>query len=87
MFRTLLTLLFVMLPLHGVVADSSVDAIKAALASSFPKSGEPTIRPAPVGGLYQVELDGQIFYASADGKFIILACNTESGTIRLRLPT
>lgn len=80
MYRTLLAILFVMFPLRGVVADSDIDAVKAALASSFPRGGEATIRPAPIGGLYQVELDGQVFYASADGKFIILGDMWELGS-------
>jgi thiol:disulfide interchange protein DsbC len=80
MYRTLLTALFVLIPFHWAVADSGTAAIKAALSRSFPKSGDADIRPAPIAGLYQVELDGQVFYASADGKFIVLGDMWELGT-------
>lgn len=71
MRRTLFAVLLLSLPLAATAADDEA-AVKAALARSFPNAADAVVRPAPVAGLYEAEIDGQVFYVSRDGKFVLV---------------
>jgi thiol:disulfide interchange protein DsbC len=71
MRRMLFAVLLVSLPLAVAVADDEA-AVKAALARSFPNAADAVLRQVPIAGLYEVEIDGQVFYVSGDGKFFLV---------------
>jgi thiol:disulfide interchange protein DsbC len=52
--------------------DAEIAKLRAELQRAFPEVSSATIRPSPVGGIYEVEHNGDILYMSADGKFLIL---------------
>jgi thiol:disulfide interchange protein DsbC len=56
----------------AVSAEPDLNQIRAELARSFPEAKSATLRVSPVAGVYEVDLNGQIVYLSADGKFLIL---------------
>jgi thiol:disulfide interchange protein DsbC len=73
MRRTLFALLFASIPLAvSHASEEEIATVKAALAHSFPGGAGATLRPAAIAGMYEVEIDGQIFYASRDGRFVIV---------------
>jgi thiol:disulfide interchange protein DsbC len=73
MKRTLLLCLICLLPVPvAVSAEPDLSQIRAELARSFPEAKSATLRVSPVAGLYEVDLNGQVVYVSADGKFLIL---------------
>ncbi|OGI44397.1 MAG: hypothetical protein A2637_03180 [Candidatus Muproteobacteria bacterium RIFCSPHIGHO2_01_FULL_65_16] len=53
--------------------DTDTTRIKAELARAFPRVSfeSAKLTPAPVAGLYEVELDTQVFYVTGDGKFVL----------------
>jgi thiol:disulfide interchange protein DsbC len=67
--------MFVMLfGLAAIVhASEQADAkrIKEALAQVIPGQNPDSIKPAPVGGMYEVSYGTQVFYVSADGRYVI----------------
>jgi thiol:disulfide interchange protein DsbC len=71
MRRTLFTVFLVFLPLAVAAADDEA-AVKAALARSFPNAADAVLRAAPIAGLIEAEIDGQVFYVSGDGKFVLV---------------
>lgn len=52
--------------------DSEVSQIKAELVRVFPELKSAIIKPSPVSGMYEVEFDSKIFYASSDGKHLFM---------------
>ncbi len=54
----------------GVRADPELDRLKAALAQSLPGVALESLRPSPVLGFYELEVNTQIVYVSKDGKFL-----------------
>jgi len=54
-------------------AEPDEGAIKAGLARILPEAPIKNIklRPSPVPGLYEIELDATVFYVTADGKHIL----------------
>ena len=52
--------------------DKEITQVKTELSRAFPEMTKATIKPAPVNGLYEVELDTQIFYATPDGKYLFM---------------
>ncbi|MBI3546954.1 MAG: DsbC family protein [Gammaproteobacteria bacterium] len=52
--------------------DKEINQIKTELTRSFPEMAKAVIKPAPVRGLYEVEIDTQIFYVTPDGKYLFM---------------
>lgn len=46
--------------------------IKAELIRVFPELKAATLKPSPVSGLYEVELDSRVFYTTSDGKYLLM---------------
>lgn len=69
---------FFTLPVFAAEAD--LNRIKSALAKSFPDAARGTLRPSPANGLYELVLEGQVYYVSADGKYLFLGDLVEVGT-------
>lgn len=53
-------------------AEPDLNRIKSSLAKTFPEVAKGTLRPSPLSGLYELALDAQIYYVSADGKHLFL---------------
>lgn len=81
MKRILVSLLLsVVFSVPAMAADADESQVKAALVRSFPELSKATVKPAPVPGLYQVEDDAQVFYATGDGKYIFVGDMVDVGT-------
>jgi thiol:disulfide interchange protein DsbC len=52
--------------------EPDVKQIKAELARAFPELSKANIKASPSPGLYEVEMDAQIFYVTADGKYLMM---------------
>ena len=61
-----------LLMLAGVSAQAGEKEIRQAFQKSFPGMEIVSIGKTPYGGLYEVVADGQVVYASADGKYLVL---------------
>ncbi len=53
------------------VAGAGEDAVRAALQRAFPQSPIQGISKTPVPGVLEAAIDGQIFYVTADGRYIL----------------
>ncbi len=53
----------------AAIADEG--AVRAMLARTFPQSPVQSIDATPVAGLFEVAIDGQIYYVSEDGRYIL----------------
>ena len=52
--------------------EPDVKQIKAELVKSFPELASATIKASPASSLYEVVMDAQIFYVTADGKYLLM---------------
>lgn len=52
--------------------DEEMKQVKAELVRAFPELKSATIKPSPVSGLYEIELDSKIFYTTSDGKYLVM---------------
>jgi len=66
----------------GADVKSDMQRVKQAVAAIVPGVKPTGIRPSPVAGLYEVTLGPQVFYVSADGKYLV-----EGDVIDLRTHT
>lgn len=83
MNRQLLLLLWILAtPGWAVGADIGKDAtpLKKALSQSFPELSNATARAAPIAGMVSFEFDGQVVYATSDGKYLFLGDIVEVAT-------
>lgn len=69
MRRFLFVVLFSLLPL-AAHATSDMQAVKDQLAKAFPGISVEKLRPSALSGFYELEVDAQLVYVSADGKYI-----------------
>jgi thiol:disulfide interchange protein DsbC len=53
-------------------AEPDLDKLRGELARSIPEAASGTLRASPVAGLYELDLNGELVYVSADGKFLVL---------------
>jgi thiol:disulfide interchange protein DsbC len=68
-----LVLLMSLLPMPSLGADKTdASRLKSDLARSFPELSKASVRPAPIKGMVALEFDGQVAYATEDGKFLVL---------------
>ncbi|GAB4509864.1 MAG: DsbC family protein [Sulfuricaulis sp.] len=76
--------------------EQEVKQIKAELVRAFPELKAANVKPSPVSGMYEVEFDSKIFYATSDGKYLFMGdvmdlrsqsnlTETRRSTIRTRL--
>jgi thiol:disulfide interchange protein DsbC len=73
-------LLSVVFSVPAMAADPDLSQVKAAIVQAFPELSTATVKPAPVPGLYQVEDDAQVFYATGDGKYLFVGDLVDVGT-------
>lgn len=52
-------------------AQSDMQRVKRAVAAIVPGVAPTSVRPSPVAGLYEVTLGPQLFYVSADGRYLV----------------
>jgi thiol:disulfide interchange protein DsbC len=64
----------------ALAAEPDLNRIKSSLAKTFPEVATVTLRPSPLSGLYELVLDTQIYYVSADGKHLFLGDLVETRT-------
>lgn len=62
-----LSLLSLALP----VAHADEEAVRQALIKSMPSVKVDSVKASEISGLYEVSMGGNIYYASADGKYLI----------------
>lgn len=72
--------LMVSLMAPAFAAEPDLNRIKSSLAKTFPEAAKGTLRPSPLPGLYELVLDAQIYYVSADGKHLFLGDLVETRT-------
>lgn len=53
----------------SAAADEKIDAVRASLQRWVPGAQPQSIKPAPIPDLYEVMLEGQVFYLSQDGRY------------------
>lgn len=68
----LFTLFLSALMLLGVSAHAGEKEIRKSLQDKFPGMEVGAISKTPYGGLYEVVVDGQAAYTTADGKYLVL---------------
>jgi thiol:disulfide interchange protein DsbC len=73
-------LLLALLSTTAGAADKDAERVRNELAKSYPEIAKAIVRPAPAPGLYEIEMDNQLLYATADGKFLVLGNIVEAGS-------
>lgn len=68
--RTTTAIAGIWLAVSGAALASDTDKLKGELTKAFPKLQITEIKASPVGGVYEVSAGSQIFYATADGKYL-----------------
>lgn len=61
-------------------AEPDLAKVKAELAKHFPDVAGGTLRPGPVPGLLELQVEGDVLYVSNDGKYILLGDVVEVAT-------
>ncbi len=73
MFRFALICLIAIFTFRGAVAsEPDLAALKEQLTKALPGVSLNKIKPSAVAGIYEIELDNQLLYVSADGKYLFL---------------
>jgi thiol:disulfide interchange protein DsbC len=73
MRRLLAVLMLLALGLKPVMAEDKTTAeMRKTLSALVPGSSPSSIRPAPIPGLYEVMYGPELFYATADGRYLFL---------------
>ena len=60
--------------------EPDVKQVRANLVSAFPELSGAAIKPSPVSGVYEIEYDSKIFYASSDGKHLFMGDLLDTST-------
>jgi thiol:disulfide interchange protein DsbC len=53
----------------SAAADEEMDAVRASLQKWVPGAQPQSIKAAPIAGIYEIVLEGQVFYLSQDGRY------------------
>jgi thiol:disulfide interchange protein DsbC len=61
---------FLLVSLVSMASADRYSSIKARLSKAFPKLKIKTIRPSPVPGMYEMVVGTEIFYVSANAKYV-----------------
>lgn len=73
MFRFLFSCLVGLALTASASADDKTAAqIKAELARAYPELTATNVRPSPIPGLYEVELDSRVVYSTPDGRYLLV---------------
>jgi thiol:disulfide interchange protein DsbC len=64
----------------SLAAEPDLAKVKAELAKHFPDVAAGTLRPGPVPGLLELQVDGDVLYVSNDGKYVLLGDVVEVAT-------
>lgn len=75
-------LLLSLVMLMGVSAHAGEAEIRKAITGKFPGANITSITKTPYGGLYEVVIDNEVIYASADGKYLVMGNVIELDTRR-----
>ncbi len=70
----------IILSASAISAEPDLKQIRSALAKAFPNTPLDSLKPSPVHGLYELVADTQVYYVSADGKFILVGDLVEIGS-------
>jgi len=60
--------------------EPEMKQVKANLVSAFPELSAATVKPGPVSGMYEIEFDAKVFYATSDGKYLFMGDLVDMGT-------
>ena len=55
----------------GALAQPELDRLKESLATRLPAAALGELAPSPLTGLYELTLQGQVVYVSADGRYLV----------------
>lgn len=66
--------------ISAVAGEQEMKQVKSKLVQSFPELSAAAIKQSPASGLYEVELDTQVFYVSPDGKYLFMGDILELGS-------
>ncbi len=69
--RLLSKLLLSALMFFGAVAHANEAVIRKAITGKFPGAQIASVTKTPYGGLFEVVIDGELIYASPDGKYLV----------------
>lgn len=64
----------------AVAGEQEVKQVRAELVRAFPELSAATIKPSPVSGLYEIEFDSKVFYATDNGKYLMMGDLVDLGT-------
>lgn len=70
------------LMLIGMAAHANEAVIRKAITGKFPGAQIASVTKTPYGGLYEVLIDGELVYSSADGKYLVMGNIIELATRR-----
>lgn len=70
------------LMLIGMTAHANEAVIRKAITGKFPGAQIASVTKTPYGGLYEVLIDGELVYSSADGKYLVMGNVIELATRR-----
>ena len=70
------------LMLIGMAAHANEAVIRKAITGKFPGAQITSVTKTPYGGLYEVLIDGELVYSSADGKYLVMGNIIELATRR-----
>lgn len=70
------------LMLVWVAAHAGEAEIRKAISGKFPEAQISSISKTPYSGLYEVVIDGELIYSSADGKYLVMGNIIELSTRR-----
>ncbi len=60
--------------------EQEMKQVKSSLVRAFPELSAASIKPGPVSGLYEISFDAKVFYATSDGKYLMMGDLVDIGT-------
>jgi thiol:disulfide interchange protein DsbC len=66
--------------ISAIADEQGMTRVKSELVRAFPELAGATVSPAQVPGLYAIEYDTKIFYATEDGKYLFVGDVIDLGT-------
>lgn len=60
--------------------EQEMKQVKSNLARAFPELSAASIKPSPVSDLYEISFDAKVFYATSDGKYLMMGDLVDIGT-------
>ncbi len=71
MSRLIAAALFALASTHALAADPAEQAVRTAIRTLVPDANIDSVNPSQMPGFYEVVLQGQVLYVSADGKYLM----------------